>query len=85
MEATEAIDTARQAIALTLIVGAPVLVSALVVGLVVSVVQAATQVQEQTLTFVPKLVAVAVVCAIAGPWILSRLVEFAVRMFGSLE
>ena len=69
---------------LTLIVGAPVLLTGLVVGIVVSVFQAATQVHELTLTFVPKIVAMLVMLLLVGPWMLQRLVEFAREMFGML-
>ncbi len=67
---------AREGLYLTLLVSAPVLIATMVVGLVVSVLQAATQVQEQTLSFVPKLVAVFVTLAIMGPWIGAQLVRF---------
>ena len=84
MDAYEAIDLARRAMTLVLLVGAPVLATALVVGLIVSVLQAVTQVQEQTLSFVPKVVAVLVAVAIVGPWMLDKLVEFGREMFGPL-
>ena len=79
--AAEAIDLGRQTVMLTLIIGAPVLISGLVVGVVVSVLQAVTQVQEQTLSFVPKIVAMLLAAAIVGPWMLARLVEFGREMF----
>lgn len=69
---------------LTLVLGAPVLLTGLVVALVVSLLQALTQVQEQTLSFVPKIAAMLLAVLAAGPWILTRLVEFAQRMFGTL-
>ncbi len=81
MESGEAIDLVRQAVMLLLIVGAPVLVTGLVVGVIVSVIQAATQVQEHTLSFVPKIAAVLIAAALAGPWMTERLVEFARTMF----
>jgi len=84
VDAYEAIDLARRAMTLVLLVGAPVLATALVVGLIVSVLQAVTQVQEQTLSFVPKVVAVLVAVAIVGPWMLDKLVEFGREMFGPL-
>ena len=61
---------------LLLLVSAPVLVTVLVIGLVVSVFQAATQLNEATLSFVPKIVGAIAVLAVAGPWMLSTLVEF---------
>lgn len=69
---------------LTLVLGAPVLLTGLIVALVVSLLQALTQVQEQTLSFVPKIAAMLLAVLAAGPWILTRLVEFAQRMFGTL-
>ncbi len=84
METYEAIDLGRRAVMLILIVGAPVLLTALVVGLVVSVLQAVTQVQEQTLSFVPKILAMLVAVAITGSWMLEKLLEFGREMFGQL-
>ncbi len=80
----DALDFARRAVMLVLVAGAPVLVTALVVGLIVSVLQAVTQVQDQTLTFVPKIIAVLVALAIVGPWMMEKLVEFGQEMFASL-
>jgi flagellar biosynthetic protein FliQ len=64
-------------------VSAPFLIVTLVVGLVISVLQVVTQIQEMTLTFAPKLIAVIMVCLILGSWIMATLVEFAQRMFES--
>jgi len=84
MDASEVIDLGRQAISLVLIVGAPVLISVLIVSLIVSILQAATQVQDPTLSFVPKILAVLLAVAIAGPWMLERLTAFAVEMFAPM-
>jgi flagellar biosynthetic protein FliQ len=81
------VDMARNAITLALMVAAPMLTVALASGLTVSVVQAVTQVQEQTLAFVPKLLAVAAAFLIALPWILQTLVKYTseiIRMIPSL-
>ena len=59
-----------------LLVAGPLLLSALVVGLVISIFQAATQINEATLSFVPKIVAAVVVLALAGPWMMTSLVEY---------
>ncbi|MCE5328320.1 MAG: flagellar biosynthesis protein FliQ [Planctomycetaceae bacterium] len=83
MDAAHAMDLAREALKVTLVVGAPMLVAALVIALIVSLLQAATQIQDQALTFVPKLIAVAVTASLAGHWMLTRLVEFARAMFGT--
>ena len=70
------LQVAREGLMLVLIASAPPLLASMTVGLVVSVMQATTQIQEQTLTFVPKLVAVFASLAIAGPWIGAQLVRF---------
>ena len=57
---------------------------ALLIGLTISILQATTQIQEQTLTFVPKLFTVVAVLAIAGPWMLAQLVSFATSIYGSI-
>lgn len=78
-------DTAMRLLADTLFtavkVAAPFLLVTLVVGLLISILQVVTQVQEMTLTFVPKLIAVVVVCVVLGGWMLSVMVELAKRMF----
>ncbi len=82
MNAPQATDMAREAVMLMLVLGAPVLLTGLIVGLIVSVLQAATQVQDLTLSFVPKIVAMLLAAVITGPWVVERLVEFSRRMFG---
>lgn len=84
MDAYEAIDLARRAVMLVLLIGAPALLTALIVGLIVSILQAVTQVQEQTLSFVPKIIAVLAATAICGAWMLQRLAAFGREMFGTL-
>jgi flagellar biosynthetic protein FliQ len=78
------VDLARNAIMLALLVAGPMLVVALGVGLIISVVQAVTQIQEQTLSFVPKLVAVAATFLIALPWTLQLLIKYTTELFRSL-
>ncbi|HET6427442.1 MAG TPA: flagellar biosynthetic protein FliQ, partial [Phycisphaerae bacterium] len=68
MEPGEITDLARQAIVLTLTLAAPILLTGLVVALVVSILQAATQVQEHTLSFVPKILAMLLATVLLGPW-----------------
>lgn len=79
-----AIDFIRHAVFLALLIAAPMLLVALLVGVLVSLVQAVTQIQEQTLTFIPKLVALAVVFVITLPWLLSQLVEYLTGILRSL-
>ena len=78
------IDLARNAVLLALLVAGPMLVVALGVGLIISVIQAVTQIQEQTLSFVPKLVAVAATFLIALPWTLQLLIKYTTELYRSL-
>ena len=71
----------RTAMEVTLMVAAPLLLVALVIGLVVSIFQAATQINEQTLSFIPKLVGVFVALVVAGPWMLSILLDYMREIF----
>jgi flagellar biosynthetic protein FliQ len=66
----------RHALEMTLLLAAPLLLTALAVGLIVGIFQAATQINEMTLSFIPKLLAMAAVLAITGPWMLRTLVEY---------
>jgi len=79
-----AIELARQAIVLAILISAPILAVAIGVGLVVSMIQTVTQIQEQTLSFVPKLFAVAVAFLVSLSWMLQRLTAFAVQLFHSM-
>jgi flagellar biosynthetic protein FliQ len=74
----------RQALELTLLVSAPLLLAALGVGLLVSVFQAATQINEMTLSFIPKLVAILVMLVLAGPWMITMMVDYMRRLLESL-
>jgi flagellar biosynthetic protein FliQ len=74
----------REALTVGMLVGAPILATTLVVGMVVSIMQAATQVNEATLTFVPKLVAVFVAMLIFGPWMMATLLDFSVGIFANM-
>ena len=73
-----------QALQLVLMLAAPLLLTALAVGVVIGVFQAATQINEQTLSFIPKLAATAAVIVLAGPWMLRLLVEYTKRLFESI-
>jgi flagellar biosynthesis protein FliQ len=75
---------AQQALWITALVSAPLLLTALVVGLVVSVFQAATQINEMTLSFIPKLLAMFAALVLAGPWMLALLVDYVQRLFTSI-
>ncbi len=76
MDAQQVLATGQQGLMLLLMVSAPILLAVLIVGLVVSIFQAATQINEATLSFVPKIIAAVLVLTIAGPWMLTTLVEF---------
>ena len=84
MDSSEAVDLARQAVILLLMVSAPILIVGMCVGLAVSILQAVTQVQEQTLSFVPKIVAMLATAVIVAPWASAKMLEFAGQMFGTL-
>ncbi|EUJ10720.1 flagellar biosynthetic protein FliQ [Methylophilaceae bacterium 11] len=75
---------AGQAMQTTLIVAAPVLLVVLIIGLVVSIFQAATQINEQTLSFIPKLVGVVASLVVAGPWMLTTMVDYMRTVFTSI-
>ena len=81
MTIDQATDMVREALLVMLVVSAPILAAALVIGLLISIFQAATQIQEQTLSFVPKIIGMAVVTIVAIPWLGKLMTEFAVRMF----
>ncbi|HQE38775.1 MAG TPA: flagellar biosynthesis protein FliQ [Zoogloea sp.] len=84
MTPTTVIDLGRQALELTLLVSAPLFIAALVTGLLVSIFQAATQINEQTLSFVPKLIATFITLVLAGPWMITMMTDFIRRLFESI-
>jgi flagellar biosynthetic protein FliQ len=75
---------AQQAMQLTLMISAPLLLSALVIGLVVSIFQAATQINEMTLSFIPKLLGLFLVLMLSGGWMIGTLVDYVQRLFGNI-
>jgi flagellar biosynthetic protein FliQ len=82
-EMDKIIDLGREAILLTLVLASPVLLVGLAVALIVSLFQAATQVQDPTISFIPKIAAMMAAAIVCGPWVLTRLVEFSRAMFGA--
>ncbi len=78
------ITIGQQALEVTILVSAPLLLSALAVGLLVSIFQAATQINEMTLSFIPKLLVMFIVLGVAGPWMLGVLMDFTRRLFTSI-
>lgn len=81
MGAQQVIELGQNAVLTILLVAAPLLGISLLVGLAVSIFQATTQIQEQTLAFIPKIVAVFVALLIFGPWMLSKLLDFTSNLF----
>ena len=84
MTPTAVIELGRQAVEVTLMVSAPLFLAALVTGLIISIFQAATQINEMTRSFVPKLVAIFVTLVLAGPWMITLLTDFIRRLFESI-
>lgn len=78
------IGLVQQALEVTILLSAPLLLAALVTGLVVSVFQAATQINEMTLSFIPKLLAIFATVVLAGPWMLNLMVDFTRRLFSAI-
>jgi flagellar biosynthesis protein FliQ len=74
----------REAIMLTLLVSAPMLIFGMVVGLAISILQAVTQIHEMTLTFIPKIIAVALALLIFLPWMINLVVDFTTRLINSI-
>ena len=79
MDAQHVFTIGQEGLYLLLLVSAPMLLAVLVIGLVVSIFQAATQIHEATLSFVPKIIGAVAVLAVAGPWMLTTLVEYLQR------
>lgn len=84
MSPQDAIDLGRQAIITTLLLSAPVLIAGLLVGLIIGLLQALTQVQEQTVAFVPKLVAMFLVLAVSLPWLIMQMSDYLVGLFNDI-
>lgn len=84
MDGTQVFTAGQQGLYMLLLVSAPILLTVLAIGLIVSIFQAATQIHEATLSFVPKVVGAVVVLTIAGPWMLTTLVEYLQRTLQSI-
>ena len=83
MNLSEATELVRNALVLAMVISAPMLLIGLIVGIVVSLLQAVTQIQEQTLSFVPKIAAMVAAAVLLMPWISQRLLEFSATIFSS--
>lgn len=84
MTPTTVIDIGRQAIEITLMISAPMFIAALATGLLVSIFQAATQINEATLSFVPKLVIIFLVMIVSGPWMITVMTDYIRRLFEAI-
>lgn len=84
MTPTTVINIGREALEIMLLVSAPLFIAALVTGLLISVFQAATQINEATLSFVPKLLVTFVTLIVAGPWMITILTDYIRRLFESI-
>ena len=84
MNADAVLSLSQNALQIAIMVSAPLLLTALVIGLVVSVLQAATQINEATLSFIPKLLGVFAATVVAGPWMIQVLVDYMQRLFTSI-
>ncbi len=78
------IDVAQEAIKVVMMISAPILGLGLLVGLIVSIVQATTQIQEPTLSFIPKIIAISMTLLIFGPWMMNIMYEFTVKLFENI-
>ena len=84
MNPEQAMTIGRQALEITLMISAPLLLAALVTGLIISIFQAATQINEMTLSFIPKLLAIFITLALAGPWILQTMLDYITRLYTNI-
>ncbi|MGH2910564.1 MAG: flagellar biosynthesis protein FliQ [Solirubrobacteraceae bacterium] len=78
------INLATQAMTIAVEVAGPMLLAGLVIGLVISIFQAVTSIQEQTLTFIPKIIALAVIIVVLGPWMLRQIVDYTDNLYQSI-
>ena len=85
MNIDQAIEVVRESLTLMLLLSSPILIAGLVIGLVVSILQAVTQIQDQTLSFVPKIVVMGIVTILVTPWIATLIIEFSRQMFGGTQ
>jgi flagellar biosynthetic protein FliQ len=85
MTESQVLYLAKEAIGTGLLVGGPILGVSLLVGLIISIAQAMTQIQEQTLTFIPKIVAIALVMVLLGSWMLEIMTNYTINLFSELS
>jgi flagellar biosynthesis protein FliQ len=84
MDAQEAINLTRQAMLMALLLGSPILIAGMAVGLLIGLAQALTQVQDQTVAFVPKIVAMMAVLILCLPWLVTKMVEYSEYLIANI-
>ncbi|MDX1335990.1 MAG: flagellar biosynthesis protein FliQ [Gammaproteobacteria bacterium] len=84
MTPQEVLEIGREAMQVTMYLAAPLLLTALIVGLVIGMIQAATQIQEMTLSFIPKLIGMAIALIVSGTWMLHLIMNFTIRLFENI-
>ena len=84
MDPQQAIDLGREALWTTLLIGSPVLVAGLIVGLAISLFQALTQIQEQTVAFVPKIIVMLLVLSASLPWLIARMLQYTTNLIDGI-
>ncbi len=84
MDPQVAVDLGREALVIAALISAPVLIAGMVVGVAVGLIQALTQIQEQTVAFVPKLIAMVLVLGLSLPWVLTRLIEYSRELIANI-
>ncbi len=84
MDAQAAIDLGREALWTMFVIGSPVLVAGLIVGLVIGLLQALTQIQEQSVSFVPKIIAMLVVLSVTLPWLITQMMQYTSELIGGI-
>ncbi len=85
MTIDQAVETVRESLTVMLLLSSPILAAGLLIGLFISILQAVTQIQDQTLSFVPKIVVMGIVSILVTPWIATLIMDFAQRMFGGTQ
>jgi flagellar biosynthetic protein FliQ len=84
MDPQDAIDLGREAIRMALLIGSPVLLAGMIVGLLVGLFQALTQIQEQTIAFVPKIAAMVLVLSLTLPWLIAQMVRYSSEVISTI-
>ena len=84
MDPQDAIDLGRQALWTMLLIGSPVLLAGMIVGLVIGLFQALTQIQEQTVVFVPKIIVMLLVLSVTLPWLIAQMLQYTTELIGGI-